>query len=77
MRHLKMKIDSYTYIKPAVAYFQELVNLASEKGFIVSRINARELSNRLYDLINNDVINPLLKVITCKEINFLVVNVSL
>lgn len=60
-RHLNMKFDSSQYIKPAVAYFQELMSLASEKGFIVSRINARELSNRLSDTINNDLIGPLLK----------------
>lgn len=62
MRHLNMKIDSYKYIKPAVAYIQELMSLASEKGFIVSRINARELSNRLSDTMNNDIMNPILRV---------------
>ncbi|XP_023289404.1 uncharacterized protein LOC105701497 [Orussus abietinus] len=61
-RHLNMKIDSYKYIKPAVAYFQELINLASEKGFIMSRVNAMELSNKLSETINNDLIAPLLKV---------------
>lgn len=61
-RHLSLGIDSSTYIKPAVAYVQELVNLASEKGFIMSRINARELSSRLSETINDDVIGPLLKV---------------
>ena len=61
-RHINMKIDSIQYIKPAIAYIQELMNLASEKGFIVSRINARELSNRLSDTINNDLIGPMLKV---------------
>lgn len=62
MRHLNMKIDSHKYIKPAVAYIQELMSLASEKGFIMSRINARELSNKLSDSINNGFIGPLLKV---------------
>jgi uncharacterized protein YjgD (DUF1641 family) len=57
-----MQIDSYQYIKPAVAYVQELMNLASEKGFIMSRINARELSNKLSDSINNGFISPILKV---------------
>ena len=61
-RHLNMQIDSYQYIKPAIAYFQELMNLANEKGFIMSRINARELSNKLSDSINNGFIGPLLKV---------------
>jgi len=69
-----MKIDSSKYVKPAVAYFQELVSLASEKGFIMSRVNARELSNRLSDIINNDFIYPILKVnisLTVKIIIFL------
>lgn len=61
-KYLNMNIDSYQYVKPAVAYFQELINLASEKGFIMSRVNARELSNRLSDIINNDIIYPSLKV---------------
>ncbi|XP_012534860.1 uncharacterized protein LOC105835826 isoform X2 [Monomorium pharaonis] len=60
-KYLNMNIESSVYVKPAVAYFQELVGLASEKGFIVSRINARELSNRLSDVINNDLIGPILK----------------
>ncbi|GAB1860155.1 hypothetical protein CAJAP_01234 [Camponotus japonicus] len=60
-KYLNMNIDSYQYVKPAVAYFQELINLASEKGFIMSRVNARELSNRLSDIINNDIIYPSLK----------------
>ncbi|CAK9824743.1 hypothetical protein ANTRET_LOCUS2861 [Anthophora retusa] len=60
-RHLGMKIDSSQYIKPAVAYVKELVALASEKGFIMSRVNAREISNRLSDMINNDIVNPILK----------------
>lgn len=58
-----MKVDSYQYVKPAIAYIQELMSLASEKGFIMSRINARELSNKLSDSINNGFIAPLLKVI--------------
>ncbi|XP_070170520.1 uncharacterized protein [Polyergus mexicanus] len=61
-KYLNMNIDSHQYIKPAIAYFQELVNLASEKGFIMSRVNARELSNRLSEIINNDIIAPSLKV---------------
>ncbi|KAG7189942.1 hypothetical protein KM043_006103 [Ampulex compressa] len=60
-RHLGMKIDSSQYIKPAVAYIQELISLASEKGFVMSRINARELSNRLSDGINNNLMEPFLK----------------
>ncbi|KAL0129867.1 hypothetical protein PUN28_001852 [Cardiocondyla obscurior] len=60
-RYLNMKIDSSQYVRPAISYFQELVSLASDKGFIMSRINARELSNRLSDIINNDFIGPILK----------------
>lgn len=61
-RYLNMKIDSSKYVRPAISYFQELISLASEKGFIMSRVNARELSNRLNDIINNDIIGPILKV---------------
>lgn len=60
-KYLNMKIDSSQYVRPAVAYFQELASLASEKGFIMSRVNARELSNRLNYVINNDIIAPILK----------------
>lgn len=58
-----MQVDSIQYIKPAVAYIQDLLRLASEKGFIMSRVNANELSNRLSETINNDIVSPLLKVI--------------
>ncbi|XP_015585363.1 uncharacterized protein LOC107263061 [Cephus cinctus] len=61
-RHLNMKIDSSKYIKPAIAYLQELMNLASKKGFIMSRVNAMELSNKLSELINNAILAPILKV---------------
>lgn len=61
-KHLNMKIDSSQYVGPAIAYIQELVNLASEKGFIMSRISARELSNKLSDTINNDIMEPILRV---------------
>nr|XP_012143894.1 PREDICTED: uncharacterized protein LOC100875751 [Megachile rotundata]XP_012143896.1 PREDICTED: uncharacterized protein LOC100875751 [Megachile rotundata]XP_012143897.1 PREDICTED: uncharacterized protein LOC100875751 [Megachile rotundata] len=60
-RHLGMKIDSSQYIKPAEAYIKELIALASEKGFIMSRLNGREISNRLSDTINHDIIDPILK----------------
>ncbi|XP_031847415.1 uncharacterized protein LOC116433452 isoform X2 [Nomia melanderi] len=60
-RHVGMKIDSSQYIRPAVAYVQELITLASEKGFIMSRVNAREISNRLSEMINHDIIDPMLK----------------
>nr|XP_050864758.1 uncharacterized protein LOC127070612 isoform X2 [Vespula vulgaris] len=60
-KHLNMKIDSSQYIGPAIAYIQELVNLASEKGFIMSRISARELSNKLSNTINNDIMEPILR----------------
>ncbi|XP_014487465.1 PREDICTED: uncharacterized protein LOC106751149 [Dinoponera quadriceps] len=60
-KYLSMNIDSSLYVRPAIAYFQELVSLASEKGFIMSRVNARELSNKLSDTINNDIVSPLLK----------------
>lgn len=62
-RYLNTNMDSAKYIKPAVAYIQDLIKLASEKGFIMSRVNANELSNRLSDTINNDIISPMLKVI--------------
>lgn len=61
-RHVGMKIESSQYIRPAVAYVQELITLASEKGFIMSRVNAREISNRLSEVINHDIIDPMLKV---------------
>ncbi|KAK0089191.1 hypothetical protein PV325_008503 [Microctonus aethiopoides] len=60
-RYLNANFNSAQYIKPAVAYVQDLIKLASEKGFIMSRINANELSNRLSDTINNDIVSPILK----------------
>lgn len=63
MRYLNTNVDSAKYIKPAVAYVHDLIKLASEKGFIMSRVNANELSTRLSNTINNDIVSPLLKVI--------------
>lgn len=60
-KYLDVNLDSSKYIKPAISYIQDLIKLASKQGFIMSRVNANELSSRLSNTINNDIVSPLLK----------------
>ncbi|XP_054735308.1 uncharacterized protein LOC129242592 isoform X2 [Anastrepha obliqua] len=58
--HLNVKIDSRQYVKPAVGYAKELLKLGQARGLL--QFNATELSDKLTDTLNLEVIEPVLKV---------------
>ncbi|KAL9894687.1 uncharacterized protein ACN2A1_009195 isoform 1-T1 [Glossina fuscipes fuscipes] len=58
--HLNVKIDSRQYVKPAVGYSKELLKLGQARGLL--QFNATDLSNKLTDTLNLEVIEPVLKV---------------
>ncbi|XP_061392407.1 uncharacterized protein LOC133327889 [Musca vetustissima] len=58
--HLNVKIDSRQYVKPAVGYAKDLLQLGQARGLL--QFNATEISDKLTDTINLEVIEPVLKV---------------
>ncbi|XP_052858960.1 uncharacterized protein LOC128266458 [Drosophila gunungcola] len=58
--HLNVKIDSRQYVKPAVGYAKELLKLGQARGLL--QFNATEISDKLTDTLNLEVIEPVLKV---------------
>lgn len=61
IKYFNTNFDTSKFIKPAALYIQDLIKLASKKGFIMSRVNANELSSHLSNTINNDIVSPLMK----------------
>ncbi|XP_018802771.1 PREDICTED: uncharacterized protein LOC108977512 [Bactrocera latifrons] len=59
-QHLNVKINSRQYVKPAVGYARELLKLGQARGLL--QFNATELSDKLTDTLNLEVIEPVLKV---------------
>lgn len=59
-QHLNVQIDSRQYVKPAVGYARELLKLGQARGLL--QFNATELSDKLTDTLNLEVIEPVLKV---------------
>ncbi|XP_055854681.1 uncharacterized protein LOC129918265 [Episyrphus balteatus] len=58
---LNVKIESKTYVKPAVGYAKELLKLGQAR-VMLQKFNATELSDKLTDTLNLEVIEPVLKV---------------
>ncbi|EDS38649.1 conserved hypothetical protein [Culex quinquefasciatus] len=60
-KYLQVKIVSVTYVKPAVNYVKDLLKLGKAKQFL-QKYNATELTDKLTDTLNLEVIEPVLKV---------------
>ncbi|GAB0092400.1 uncharacterized protein DMENIID0001_073900 [Sergentomyia squamirostris] len=60
-KHLSVKISSKTYVKPAVNYVKELLKLGQARG-LLQKFNATEISDKLTDTVNLEIIEPVLKV---------------
>ncbi|XP_075147264.1 uncharacterized protein LOC142221429 [Haematobia irritans] len=58
--HLNVKIDSRQYVKPAVGYAKDLLKLGQARGLL--QFNSTEISDKLTDTLNLEVIEPVLKV---------------
>ncbi|XP_055682732.1 uncharacterized protein LOC129789730 [Lutzomyia longipalpis] len=60
-KHLSVKISSKTYVKPAMNYVKELLKLGQARG-LLQKFNATEISDKLTDTVNLEIIEPVLKV---------------
>nr|XP_040225195.2 uncharacterized protein LOC120950877 [Anopheles coluzzii] len=60
-RHLAVKIASIQYVKPAVNYVKDLLKLGKAKQFL-TQYNVTEMTDKLTDTLNLEVIEPVLKV---------------
>lgn len=61
-RYIGIKFNSAPYIVPAVNYVQDLLRLAENKGILGRAWNANELTAKLTDTINLEMIEPLARV---------------
>lgn len=61
-RHFGLKVNSATYIKPAVAYIQEVLQLGQSKGLSIAALSSSDIESRLSDTINGEVVEPVLRV---------------
>lgn len=60
-RQLNVKISSISYVKPTVAYLRDLLKLGKAREMFM-KINATEISDKLTDSLNLEVIEPILKI---------------
>lgn len=60
--HLGYKIDAKQYVKPAVEYIKESFRLAQKRGFFQSALDSTDLSHKLADTINLEIIEPVARV---------------
>ncbi|CAG9859340.1 unnamed protein product [Phyllotreta striolata] len=61
-KYFEVKINAKEHVKPAVIYITELMRLAEASGTMKSLSNSKELSDKLADTINLEVIEPLVRV---------------
>lgn len=60
-KQLNVKISSISYVKPAVNYIRQLLKLGKARE-LLQKFNATEISEKLTDTLNLEVIEPILKV---------------
>lgn len=60
-KQLNMKISSISYVKPAIKYIKEILKLGKARELVL-KLNASEISDKLTDTLNLEVIEPVLKV---------------
>lgn len=60
-RQLNVKISSIDYVKPAISYLRDLLKLGKARE-LLQKVNATEVSGKLTDSLNLEVIEPVLKV---------------
>lgn len=61
-RQFGLKVNSATYIKPAVSYIQEVLKLGQSKGISLMNLNSKEIQSKLAETLNGELIEPLLRV---------------
>ncbi|XP_072398895.1 uncharacterized protein [Diabrotica undecimpunctata] len=61
-RDFQVNIDSKEYVKPAVLYIKDLLKMTEKSGTLRKFSNSNELSSKLADTINLEIIEPLARV---------------
>ncbi|CAH0390758.1 unnamed protein product [Bemisia tabaci] len=61
-RQFGLKVNSAKYIRPAVAYVQDVFRLGQSKGLSLSHLTQQEIENKLAETLNGEVIEPVLRV---------------
>lgn len=62
LKHFDQKVDSRKYVEPAVEYVLDLFKLAEKHGILGRKIDSSELSHKLTDTINLEIIEPIARV---------------
>ncbi|KAG8256539.1 hypothetical protein J6590_065803 [Homalodisca vitripennis] len=61
-RQFGLKVNSGVYIKPAVAYVQDVLRLGQSKGMSLSHLSSQDIENKLAETLNGEVLEPVLRV---------------
>ncbi|GLH09599.1 Uncharacterized protein GBIM_14665 [Gryllus bimaculatus] len=61
-RQFNLKINSATYIKPAVSYLQEVYSLGQAQGLSFTHLSSKQIESKLTETINSELIEPALRV---------------
>ncbi|XP_077288320.1 uncharacterized protein LOC143912805 [Arctopsyche grandis] len=62
MKYLNTPTDVSVYVKPAVNYVKELMKSAQSHGSYLRRADQNELSDKITDTLNLEIIEPILRV---------------
>lgn len=61
-KYLNTKISSIAYIKPGVGYVKDLVKLGKARGLDLKNMNTTDISEKLTDTLNLELIEPVMRV---------------
>lgn len=61
-KYLNTKVSSIMYIKPAVGYMKDLIKLGQARGLELKKMNSTDISEKLTDTLNLELIEPVLRV---------------
>ncbi|XP_054290436.1 uncharacterized protein LOC129005549 [Macrosteles quadrilineatus] len=61
-RQFGLKVNSAVYIKPAVAYIQDVFRLGQSKGLGLSHLSTQDIEGKLAETLNGEVLEPVLRV---------------
>lgn len=60
-RNLKVQVDALPYVKPSINYIKDVLKLGKSREML-QKMNTTELSDKLTDTLNLEIIEPILKV---------------
>ncbi|KAG5673768.1 hypothetical protein PVAND_003788 [Polypedilum vanderplanki] len=60
-KHLNIHVKSMPYVKPVVSYIKDVSKLGKNREYL-QKMNTTEVSNKLTDTLNLEIIEPILKI---------------